>query len=101
MIFEAIMRRLVLLPRLSVELLIVRNAKEVIGLGSFGIFTWNLIFVMFGKSQMVVGVLHVLGRRVMKELIRFVFLMIWVIPALPGLIEQGRYEESLQKGEIG
>ena len=33
--------------------------------------------------------------------VRFVMLLIWVIPALPGLVEQGKYEEDLQSGEIG
>ena len=36
-----------------------------------------------------------------KEFCRFVFLMIWILPALPGLIEQGKYEEDLQSGKIG
>jgi hypothetical protein len=37
----------------------------------------------------------------MKEFIRLIWLMIWIIPALPGLLEQAEYEEKLQKGEIG
>jgi hypothetical protein len=40
----------------------VLNAKEVIELVNNGTYIWNLIFVMYGRSQMVVGVFHVLGR---------------------------------------
>jgi hypothetical protein len=35
------------------------------------------------------------------ELIRMTLLMIWLIPDLPELIEQGKYEEDLQTGKIG
>ena len=37
----------------------------------------------------------------LREWIRFCWLLVWLVPALPGLIEQGKYEEDLQKGEIG
>jgi hypothetical protein len=35
------------------------------------------------------------------ELIRMVWFMLWLIPDLPELIEQGKYEEDLQTGKIG
>jgi hypothetical protein len=36
-----------------------------------------------------------------KECVMFIWLMIWILPSLPGLIEQGKYEEDLQSGKIG
>jgi hypothetical protein len=30
----------------------------------------------------------------MIEFLRFVFYLVWIIPALPGLIEQGKFEED-------
>ena len=35
------------------------------------------------------------------EILRMIYYMFWIIPDLPELIEQGKYEEALQKGEIG
>jgi hypothetical protein len=35
------------------------------------------------------------------ELIRMIWFIVWLIPAMPELIEQGKYEEDLQMGKIG
>lgn len=35
------------------------------------------------------------------EYIRFAFYLVLLLPAMPGLIKQGKYEEQVQRGEIG